>query len=165
MPKEIQIGFTCLVYEHISEMESQDAQLLTQARQACFQAYAPYSNFLVGAALLLDTGETVTGVNQENAAYPSGLCAERVALYASGAKYPQAKILSLAIAARRRDEAHFFPSAPCGACRQVMIEFQERQNSSFNLIFQGDKQQIIKCPSGYDLLPLVFNSSSLNAQT
>lgn len=134
---------------------AEERQLLEKAIAATDSAYAPYSHFHVGAAVLLEGGVVVTGSNQENIAYPSGLCAERVALFSASAQYPNKKILALAIVARN-EEGHLTEASPCGACRQVFAEMEMRQQMPFKLIsfLDGDKIRIIEGVE--NLLPFIF---------
>ena len=124
-------------------------------------AYAPYSNFSVGAAILLDNDAVVIGNNQENAAYPSGMCAERVAIYSTGARYPNATIVQIAISASSSKKVVDKPVGPCGSCRQAIAEYEFKQKSPIQLIFMGEKGKIMKAESLKDLLPLSFDGSFL----
>ena len=152
------------VYSQLDELVEADRQLLQEARQATQLAYAPYSRFCVGAALLLEDGTVVKGSNQENAAYPSGLCAERTAIFWAGANHPGKTIRSLAVTARHANQPEQFLSASsCGACRQAMLEYENRQGQPIRLIMQGDKQQIWVSPSIANLLPLQFNADNLKS--
>lgn len=132
--KRKEIRSIVLEYDRLEELPEEDRHLLEQARQASAMAYAPYSGFKVGAALLLENGTVITGNNQENAAFPSGLCAERVALFHAAAQYPDVPIRTLAIVATRKGEYTSEPVSPCGSCRQVMIESESRHNKSFRII-------------------------------
>lgn len=147
-----QINYTELQKE---ELTTQQSLLLDKAKEATQNAYAPYSNFQVGAAILLDNNEIVTGSNQENAAYPSGLCAERVAIFAAHHLYPKAKIVSLAIAATDHGKALAEPIVPCAACRQVMAESIKRGKASFEVLLQG-ANHILVIPDALDLIPFHF---------
>jgi cytidine deaminase len=138
-------------------LSNEDALLLERALEATKSAYAPYSNFKVGAALMLSNGEVIAASNQENAAYPSGLCAERVAIFYAHAKYPHESILSIAVTAVVNGVQCETPTYPCGACRQVMAESQQRGAHPFKIIIGGSKvTQVVK--SADSLLPLVFNN-------
>jgi len=139
----------------MNQLDTQDAALLAKAREALDHAYAPYSKFQVGAAVLLDNGEVVTGSNQENAAYPSGLCAERVALFYAQHKYPQAKVKALAIAAKNDGEELVEPVMPCGACVQVMSETVKRYGQSFRVLL-GAKDHVIALDDAMDFIPFRF---------
>lgn len=125
------------------------------------KAYAPYSKFRVGAAILLDNGKIVLGSNQENAAYPSGLCAERVAIFQAGAIYPDAKILKLAISATSDEKPVTSPIPPCGSCRQSIAEYEFKQNTAIEIFFMGETGEIYKSDSLTNLLPLVFDKNYL----
>ena len=142
-------------YDGLSNMEQ---QLVMNAQKAMHQAYAPYSNFKVGAALLLSNGSIVTGNNQENMAYPSGLCAERVALFHAGANYPDAEVVSLVIVAEGELLKPSEIVSPCGACRQVMLETQRRQKNPFRVVLIGQNEEVLVFHSAEDLLPLAFGS-------
>lgn len=140
-------------FNSIHELNETDALLIAEANKALEAAYAPYSAFRVGCALLLEDGTIVRGNNQENAAYPSGLCAERVAFFYAGANYPGIKILAAAITtANHLNE----PVAPCGACRQVMAEYETKQNSSIRIILAHAGKHIYLINSIAELLPLQF---------
>lgn len=135
--------------------------LKRQAEIARDHAYAPYSHFQVGAAVLLDNGIIVTGSNQENAAYPSGMCAERVAIWAAGAQYPGRKILKMYITARSAHKTVDKPVPPCGACRQSILEYEVRQKSPIEIWFTGETGPIWKTDSLQNILPLIFDGSEL----
>jgi cytidine deaminase len=124
-------------------------------------AYAPYSKFKVGAAILLDNNEVIVGSNQENASYPSGLCAERTAIYYAGAKYPKAKILKMAITASSQNQVTDSPIPPCGACRQSISEYEIKQDQPIEIYFMGVKGKVVKSHSLANLLPLGFDRSFL----
>ena len=153
--KEIKIAFT--EYAGAAEMEAEDRTLVEKAIEATKHSYAPYSNFNVGAALLLDNGEIVTGSNQENAAYPSGLCAERSAMFYASSQYPQHAILKIAIAATQGGVLCGNPATPCGSCRQVMAQYQLRGGKPMQIILAGG-EKILKFEKVDDLLPLIFDS-------
>ncbi len=156
-----QMSFELSIYEDVSELSQSEQKLLQAAEQARENAYAPYSNFQVGAAVLLENGETVIGSNQENASYPSGLCAERVAVFQAGARYPGVALTMLAITAGSRDHLVDSPAAPCGNCRQSIIEYEQNQKSPIVILLKAEKGPIYKCNSMADILPLAFNSSFL----
>ena len=137
------------------ELEKEDSTLLSHALEATSGAYTPYSHFQVGAAVRLSNGAIVTGSNQENAAYPSGLCAERTALFYAQSQYPHLSIEAIAIAAKSNGEQTTEPVYPCGACRQVMLEAQKRAAYPIRIIMGGaQKIQMVGCVG--DLLPLTF---------
>lgn len=137
------------------ELPEECRRLLDAARDAAGAAYCPYSQFAVGAALLLDNGEVVRGANQENVAYPSGLCAERTALFSAGAAFPSVAVRMLAITAHRVGETEKVLAAPCGACRQVMAEVVRRQGRPFDVVMQGAEETIVV--KADDLLPWSFD--------
>ncbi|SIT15200.1 cytidine deaminase [Zobellia uliginosa] len=155
------ITFELTTFDSLGELGSEDANLMAEAVAARKNAYAPYSNFQVGAAVLLENGEIVIGNNQENASYPSGLCAERVAVFYAGAKYPGVGIKSIAITATSTTYQLIEPAAPCGNCRQSISEYEVRQKSPIALLMMGETGKILKCDSMADLLPLGFDSSFL----
>ena len=161
MAKKIKIETELEVFESISELPTSIQNLMNKAHEARENAYAPYSHFRVGATLLLDSGDIISGNNQENAAYPSGLCAERVAIYHAGAVYPTHKILALAITARSLKKIIIDPIPPCGACRQALVEYEVKQDADIATYFMGEEGKIIKANSIKDLLPLIFNREYL----
>lgn len=158
---EITISTTLQVYDGISELPLVIQNLMKTAIEARGNAYAPYSKFNVGAALLLNNEEVVIGNNQENASYPSGLCAERTAVYYAGAKYPNAKILKMAITASSQNQVTNQPIPPCGACRQAIAEYEIKQKESIEIYFMGAQGKVIKSDSLVNLLPLLFDNSVL----
>ncbi len=137
------------------ELPECDKQLIAQAIEASQNAYAPYSHFLVGAAARLKSGQIYTGNNQENIAYPSGLCAERVALFTAHAHHPYTPIIALAIAAYDKKDATFHLASPCGACRQVMAELQKQSGIPMTVLLYS-KEKIIIINDARELLPLAF---------
>ncbi len=159
--KEIKIESTLYVYNAIEELPNEIQNLMNKATQARENAYAPYSKFKVGAAILLDNNEVVTGSNQENASYPSGLCAERTAIYYAGAKFPDAKILKMAIIAGSTKNVTSKPIPPCGACRQAIAEYEVKQDNHIEIYFMGETGKVVKSNSLKNLLPLVFDKSVL----
>jgi cytidine deaminase len=159
--KELHITTTFKVFENLSQLPEDIQTLMNEAVAIRKKAYAPYSHFRVGAALLLDNGKIVLGSNQENAAYPSGLCAERVAIYQAGAVFPEAKIVTIAITAASDSNPTLSPIPPCGACRQSIAEYEFKQDTPIEIYFMGEKGEIYKSNSINNLLPLSFNSTSL----
>jgi len=149
------------VFETISELPSEIQNLMDKAQQARENAYAPYSRFRVGAALQLSSGKIVLGNNQENAAFPSGLCAERVAVFNAGANFPQEIITALAITVRAESHEVSEAIAPCGACRQSLAEYEQKQKSPIAIYFMGETGEVIKVASVMDLLPLGFDAKYL----
>ena len=139
------------------ELSPEQQRLISVAKEQTERSYCPYSHFHVGAAAELGNGTVVRGCNQENAAYPSGLCAERTALFAAGAEYPDEPVKRLAIACFH--EGAFLPNAgsPCGACRQVMVETEKRSKQPMEVLLYGTNETLI-FHSAADLLPLVFDS-------
>lgn len=153
--RDITVKIQQLAYDELSPA---DADLVEQARQATFRSYAPYSKFCVGAAILLSNGEVITGANQENAAYPSGTCAERSACYYAHARYPEAKFLKIAIAARGTDgEFVDEPAAPCGACRQALLEYETLAGGPVEVLLAG-RDKVYRLESVKSTLPLAFDS-------
>ena len=155
----IKSSFT--VFDQVSELPSDIQALMTDAVSIRKNAYAPYSKFRVGAALLLDNGKVILGSNQENAAFPSGLCAERVAIFQSGALYPDATIVRMAISAASDVNTTSAPIPPCGACRQAIAEYEFKQNSNIEIFFMGETGKIFKSDSLKNLLPLMFDKNFL----
>jgi cytidine deaminase len=161
--KKINITTSYLVYESIHSMDETCQMLMKKAVEASKSAYAPYSNFYVGAALLLENGDVLTGNNQENIAYPSGLCAERVALFNAGAHFPKIAIKTIAITAMSTKFLVNHPVAPCGACRQVMSEYENKQGKKIKVLMMGEKGEVNVIESVNDLLPLMFNELGLKS--
>lgn len=161
MQKTFNISASVLVFEQLSDLPAAEMALLVEAGKALLGAYAPYSGFKVGAAVLLEGGEIVVGNNQENAAYPSGLCAERVALFAARAVHPNKKILALAVQASSLDIEVNSPVSPCGSCRQVMCEYEFNQQANYPVLLSGAQGQIYRFESASDLLPLAFQGNFL----
>jgi cytidine deaminase len=159
--KEIKKESILYVFENLEALPKDVFSLMQKAQNAREKAYAPYSKFSVGAALLLDNNEIVTGSNQENASYPSGLCAERTAVYYAGSQYPDAKILKMAIVAGSKINKTTEPIPPCGACRQAIAEYEIKQESPIAIYFMGETGRILKSNSLVNLLPFVFDKSVL----
>lgn len=155
--KKLEIPYFEVDNKNLSE---EDQNLITHAKQAALRSYSPYSKFSVGAAALLDNGKIVAGSNQENAAYPSGTCAERTTLFYANSTYPDSKVLSLAIIAIQNGKV-VDRISPCGACRQVMAEVSYRYNHNFKVILGGAQKTIIINNNKY-LLPLTFDGNDLN---
>ncbi len=155
------ISFAFEVYDSVEELSVEDAWLLQEARKVTSQAYAPYSQFKVGAIARLTNGESVTGTNQENASYPVGLCAERVLLSAASSIYPNVPIETMAISYHNTQGESNRPVTPCGICRQTLAEYQLRLNHPIRLILSGLEGKIYIIPQSNMLLPLSFNSSDL----
>ncbi len=149
------------VYESIDETTEDVQELMQKAVVVRDTAYAPYSKFKVGAAIHLENDEIVVGSNQENASYPSGLCAERTAVYYAGAKFPETRIIKIAISAKSMRHQVVSPVPPCGACRQALVEYEVKQEEAIELYFMGETGKVVKADSVKDLLPLIFDSSCL----
>ena len=159
--KKLEINTTFTAFQSVEELPQDIQSLMEQAVEIRKNAYAPYSKFKVGAALLLDNGEIVVGSNQENAAYPSGLCAERVAIFHSNAVYPNAKIIKMAISATSDNNKTTTPIPPCGGCRQSISEYEFKQNVPIEIYFMGEIGEIYKSDSIKNLLPLSFDKNFL----
>ncbi|MCK4662785.1 MAG: cytidine deaminase [Bacteroidales bacterium] len=154
--KKFEIKSTIYEYDSINDLAKEEKILIKKAREAAKKSYAPYSNFNVGACVLLENGEYFQGNNQENAAYPSGLCAERVALFYVNSKFPDIPVKAIAISVYSNSAYLDIPVPPCGSCRQVILETEMRFNSPIKIILAGEKKiQIIN--SIKDLLPLNFS--------
>lgn len=159
--KQINITTTFSVYDSKENLPQDILPLMDKAIEIRKKAYAPYSKFRVGAAIFLDNGETVLGSNQESAAYPSGLCAERVAIFHAGAIYPDAKILKIAISATSDEKPVTSPIPPCGACRQSISEYEFKQNEPIEIYFMGETGEVYKSDSLKNLLPFMFDKDYL----
>ena len=150
-----------LLYETFAsrdELGEADRQLLCEAERSAQKAYAPYSGFHVGAAILLEDGSIVCGNNQENASYPQGLCAERTALFAASAQFPEKRIRAIALTAIESAE----PLSPCGGCRQVLLEYEQRQRSPIRIVMGSAGGSAIIVPEAAGLLPLCFSKENLS---
>jgi len=147
--------------DQITDLVNEDRQLLEKAGEAALRAYAPYSGFRVGAALKLGNGIIIDGNNQENAAYPSGLCAERVAIFSASAQYPGEIVECIAITINTDDKKVVKPVPPCGACRQVIAEYEHKQGRSIRIIYAGETGHIIQVDGIENLLPMTFNATNL----
>jgi cytidine deaminase len=148
-------------FKTIEDLDNESKYLVHKAKEATVHSYAPYSRFCVGTALMLADGTIVTGANQENASYPLCMCAERVALYAAASQHPSKKITKMAVVAHKKNHKELIPAASCGACRQVMFEFEQRQHSPIEVIHLAKNDQWIKCSTAASLLPFSFSSESL----
>lgn len=157
--KELNINTKITVCSY-DELSNEEKILIDKAKEASCHSYAPYSHFQVGAAALLSDGTIVTGNNQENAAYPSGLCAERVTLFFANSNYPSLPVKTLALAAQTKGEYTHAQTAPCGACRQVILETENRYDTPIRLLMYG-KEGIYIVSSIKDLLPLHFDKTCL----
>ena len=157
--KDLTITAIIKVYQY-DELNEGDRSLIKTAMEATARSYSPYSHFSVGAAALLGNGTVVTGTNQENAAYPSGLCAERTTLFYANSQYPDQPVVTLAIAARTEKDFIDLPIPPCGACRQVILETEKRYKHPIRILLYG-KECIYEVKSIGDLLPLSFDASAM----
>lgn len=157
--KKKQIRSTLTVYEDVNELTAEVQKLFESAVKARDKAYAPYSNYQVGAALKLESGKIITGSNQENASYPAGLCAERTAIFYAGANFPGQTIEALAVTVKSSEKTIDHPTPPCGSCRQAIAEYEFKQDRPIPIYFTGETGTIIKTESLLDILPLAFNSS------
>ncbi len=161
MPKKKTYSFEVLLHDSLAKLPKWDKELVEAALIAKKGAYAPYSKFMVGAAVRMANGEIVFGSNQENASYPSGLCAERVAIFQAGARFPGMAIKAIAVTASCEHNKVVQPVAPCGNCRQAINEYETKQESPIRLLLQGETDVIVECASVADILPLGFNASFL----
>jgi cytidine deaminase len=159
--KKTQIITTVFEYDSVGELPQEEQLLVKNAKEAALRAYAPYSEFNVGAAILLDNGEIVQGNNQENSAYPSGLCAERVAVFYANSLHPNIPVKTIAITSRTNGSFLETPVPPCGSCRQVLLETEDRYKQNIKVILCGeDKIRVVE--SIKELLPLYFDKDMLN---
>lgn len=159
--KEQKHEFSYEVYENINELNGEDARLLAKAREVLNQAYAPYSNFHVGAVAQLANGEEVKGTNQENASYPVGICAERVLLGTAANMFPEMPIQTIAISYAGKDVASNHPISPCGMCRQALSEFENRVGQPMRVILAGLEGSVYILSSASLLLPFAFTKEEL----
>ncbi|MGI8891849.1 MAG: cytidine deaminase [Bacteroidia bacterium] len=150
-----------LEYSSAEELYSEEKTLLIAAREASENAYAPYSKFHVGAAVLLENNNIIIANNQENAAYPSGMCAERIAIFSAGAQNPGIAIKAVAVIASSVDFSIDNPVTPCGACRQVMAEYETLHHQEIKIIMSGKSGPVLVSKSVKNLLPLLFSASHL----
>jgi cytidine deaminase len=148
-------------FASIDDLDSESKYLVHKAKEATHHSYAPYSKFQVGAALILDDNTIISGANQENASYPLCMCAERVALYSLGAQFPEKKILKIAVVAHKKNHKELTPAAPCGACRQVLVEYEQRQQSKIQILFMTDEMAWLLYPDAESLLPGSFRPDHL----
>nr|WP_314288588.1 cytidine deaminase [uncultured Capnocytophaga sp.] len=158
MKTEKQLNIQYTIFENFLDLPEEAQLLMNKAVEARDNAYAPYSKFKVGAAALLENGKICIGSNQENAAYPSGLCAERVAVYQASAQYPNVTIKMIAISGTAEDPTSQ-PVSPCGACRQSLSEYETKQKSPIPIYFMGATGNIIRTEAIKDLLPFLFDGS------
>ncbi|MCX6235241.1 MAG: cytidine deaminase [Bacteroidetes bacterium] len=159
--QKINLHISFLEYDSINDLTYDDRDLLLNAKEAVETAYAPYSQYHVGAAVVLSNGAVLRGSNQENAAYPSGLCAERVAVFAASAGHPDIPVKAIAITARAKHFTINTPVTPCGACRQVLAEYEKLHNHPIRIIMMGETGKILISESIGDLLPNMFSADEL----
>ena len=164
MKKEITHTSKISLYNSVIELPKEFHQLVEKAKQALSSSYSPYSGFQVSAAVELISGEIVLGSNQENIAYPSGLCAERVALFSAGTNFPKQNIKTIAITATSINGPVTNPVTPCGSCRQVMIELEHNQKEPITVIMTGSEGNVWVTNSVTDLIPFYFTSDKVNKQ-
>jgi len=163
MPKhfELKISTTLQVYPDAKSLSPSDKKLLQAAKKAATGAYAPYSHFNVGAAVLLANNKIITGNNQENAAYPSGTCAERAAVFYAASQYQDIKIKAIAIASKSNNKKYKGPVSPCGACRQVLAEYEKRGKNKIRIIMHSSTGEVYVAESVMSMLPLLFGKEQL----
>lgn len=159
--KENKFEFQYEVYNDSSELTEGDASLLAKARKVTAQAYAPYSNFHVGAVAILENGETVSGTNQENASYPVGICAERVLLGSIATLHPDVPVRTIAISYNSKEVKSDHPISPCGMCRQALLEYETRTSKPIRLILSGQEGKVFIITTVRSLLPFAFTSDEL----
>lgn len=160
--KQELIAIPLEIYQSETELSKTDQELLAMATAQVQFAYAPYSRFKVGAALLLGNGEIITGNNVENAAYPMCLCAEQTAMGAAASRFPKVPILSLAVTVHNEERVISEPAGPCGACRQIVSEAEDRHGQKISIIMRGEVGPIFKLHSAKDLLPISFSGLFLD---
>lgn len=154
--KKVKISTTIYEFDTVAELSENEQVLISKSKDAVKNAYAPYSKFNVGAAVLLENGEIITGTNQENAAYPSGLCAERVAIFYANSQYPDVPVKAIAVTAYTNDKFIEKPVPPCGSCRQVIIETETRFKTPIKIYLVSDKKVTV-IEDAKSLLPLHFD--------
>ena len=159
--KENKFEFQYEVYDDINELKKEDAELLTKARQVTKNAYAPYSNFFVGAVARLKDGQNVSGTNQENASYPVGICADRVLLGNAATLHPDVAVDTIAISYDSKEVSSDHPISPCGMCRQALLEYETRTEKPIRLILAGQKGKIYVVNTVKYLLPFAFTADEL----
>ena len=159
MPDSRSFQVNYIHYESSKDLKGIHRSLLIKAKEMAAKAYAPYSNFSVGAAVLLDNGKEIYGSNQENRAFPSGLCAERVALFSAGANHPAQKTIAIAIYADTEDQI-----SPCGACRQVMLEYEVKQGKQIEIFLMNGKGEVRYFKGISNLLPFGFKFDKFHSK-
>ncbi len=159
--KREEITFSIALYDSIDELNEEDASLLAEARKVTQYAYAPYSDFKVGAFAKLENGKTVSGTNQENASFPAGICAERTLLSTAASLFPGVAIDTIAISYNNLKGKSDRPISPCGICRQSLVEFQDRTKKKIRIILSGMEGKVQVIENAKDLLPLVFCANDM----
>ena len=159
--KTEEVKFNISIFDSINELNSEDAFLLSEARKVTQFAYAPYSNFNVGAFAKLENGKTVSGTNQENASFPAGICAERTLLSTASSLFPAVGIDTIAISYNNLNGNSDRPVSPCGICRQSLVEFQDRTKRQIRIILSGMTGEVQIIENAKDLLPLVFGADDM----
>lgn len=159
--KKESVSFNITVFDSIDELNEQDAMLLKEARKVTQFAYAPYSNFQVGAFAKLENGKTVSGTNQENASFPAGICAERTLMSTASSLYPGVAIETIAISYNNVNGKSDTPVSPCGICRQSFVEFSDRTQKPIRIILSGREGEVQVIENARDLLPLVFAAEDM----
>jgi cytidine deaminase len=160
--KQVSLNISLQIYPGFESLEPADANLLEAAKNAVLHAYAPYSKFRVGAAVRLADGHIVNGSNQENASFPAGICAERVALSAASATFPGIAVTALALTYINESGTAGRPISPCGICRQTLAEYEQRFGQSIRLVLGGISGEVYIIERATDLLPFAFSSEELN---
>jgi len=158
--KKLSLTIDYAEYDSVDELSAEDKSLMQQAHEAGKTAYAPYSNFSVGAAVLLENGVIVKGSNQENAAYPTGLCAERVAVFAAASNYPGVAFKTIAVTAKSSKIAVENPITPCGSCRQALSEYEVLYNKPIRFLLMGETGKVLELKNVESLLPLRFEGKN-----
>jgi cytidine deaminase len=159
--KHITHQLTIDVFDREDSLAEPDRKLVSAAVEAVYSAYAPYSGFRVGSAVLLANGEIITGCNQENAVFPLGLCAERVALFSAGSRFPDVPVIALALATEKVLKKGEMPVFPCGSCRQVMVEFESRHRQPIRLLVHGSDGKTYVTGNTHDILPFAMTGETL----
>ena len=159
--KELKIETTFKIYATVHELNEEERSLMHRAAAVLPDAYAPYSKFHVGAAILLEDGKIITGTNQENASFPIGLCAERIALAAVSSLHPDKKINAIAVTIKNFNKPTLTPVSPCGTCRQVLLEQEQRNEQPIKILLKGEGELIYELDSVSQLLPLSFGTKDL----
>lgn len=157
----IELTSKITVYENRTELSSEILALLVEAEKAAERAYAPYSNFQVGAAILLNNGKVIAGNNQENAVYPTGLCAERTTAFYASSQYPDVPFSKIAVTAINKKSPLTQPVSPCGSCRQALYEYEQKFNQPIEVILAGESGPIYVLNCIADLLPYTFHAGFL----